>query len=99
MRQAVMIQPGKIELNEVEEPVAGPGEILLLFKKLACADPISTYGMVLHPFTQYPVVQGHEFSAVVEAVGDRVTKVTHGMKATAAPQKVCGVCNPCKRGD
>ena len=33
MRQAVMIQPGKIELNEVEEPVAGPGEILLRVKK------------------------------------------------------------------
>lgn len=49
MRQAVMIQPGKIELNEVEEPVAGPGEILLRVKKLACADPISTYGMVCIP--------------------------------------------------
>ena len=34
MRQAVMTQPGKIELNEVEDPVAGPGEILLRVKKI-----------------------------------------------------------------
>jgi threonine dehydrogenase-like Zn-dependent dehydrogenase len=94
-----MIHPGKIDLNEVEEPVAGPGEILLRVKKNGvCGSDIHLWHG-LHPFTQYPVVQGHEFSVEVEAVGDRVTKVTHGMKATAATQKVCGVCNPCKRYD
>ena len=44
-----------------------------------------------------PVVQGHEYSAIVEAVG-KVTKVKPGMKATARPQLVCGECGPCKRG-
>ena len=29
MRQAVMTEPGKIVLHDVEEPVAGPDEILL----------------------------------------------------------------------
>jgi L-iditol 2-dehydrogenase/threonine 3-dehydrogenase len=52
-----------------------------------------------HPFTPYPVVQGHEFSAEVLAVGEGVTKVKPGMRATAAPQIVCGNCSPCKRGD
>jgi L-iditol 2-dehydrogenase/threonine 3-dehydrogenase len=94
-----MTQPGKIELIEVEEPVAGPGEILLRVKKIGvCGSDIHVWHG-LHPFTSYPVVQGHEFSAVIEGVGEGVTKVTPGMKATAAPQKVCGVCNPCKRGD
>jgi len=99
MRQAVMTQPGHIEFNEVAEPVAGPGEILLRVKKIGvCGSDIHVWHG-LHPFTPYPVVQGHEFSAVVEAVGEGVTKVKPGMKATAAPQQVCGVCNPCKRGD
>jgi len=99
MRQAVMTQPGRIEFNEVAEPVAGPGEILLRVKKIGvCGSDIHVWHG-LHPFTPYPVVQGHEFSAVVEAVGEGVSKVKPGMKATAAPQKVCGVCNPCKRGD
>ena len=99
MRQAIMTQPGKIELNEVEEPFVDPGEILLRVKKIGvCGSDIHVWHG-LHPFTQYPVVQGHEFSAVVEAVGEGVKKIAHGMKATAAPQRVCGVCNPCKRGD
>jgi 2-desacetyl-2-hydroxyethyl bacteriochlorophyllide A dehydrogenase len=99
MRQAVMTQPGHIEFNDVDAPAPGPGEILLRVKKIGvCGSDIHVWHG-LHPFTPYPVVQGHEFSAVVEAVGTGVTKVTPGMKATAAPQQVCGVCNPCKRGD
>jgi 2-desacetyl-2-hydroxyethyl bacteriochlorophyllide A dehydrogenase len=34
----------------------------------------------------------------VEAIGKKVTKVKPGMRATARPQLVCGVCGPCKRG-
>jgi len=52
-----------------------------------------------HPFTSYPVVQGHEFSAVIEAVGAGVTSLKPGQRATAAPQVVCGTCKPCQRGD
>jgi L-iditol 2-dehydrogenase/threonine 3-dehydrogenase len=51
-----------------------------------------------HPFTKYPVVQGHEFSAVVEAVGEGVTGLRSGMKVTATPQITCGGCPPCRRG-
>jgi L-iditol 2-dehydrogenase/threonine 3-dehydrogenase len=99
MRQAVMTEPGHIEINEVEAPVAGPGEILLRIKRIGvCGSDIHVWHGQ-HPFTPYPVVQGHEFSAVVEAVGEGVTKVKPGMKATAAPQQVCGRCNPCRRGD
>ncbi len=99
MRQAVMTEPGHIVFNEVEEPVAGPGEVLLRVKKIGvCGSDIHVWHGK-HPFTPYPVVQGHEFSAVVEAVGEGVTKVKPGMRATAAPQKVCGRCRPCKRGD
>lgn len=99
MRQAYMPQPGKIEFQDIEEPVAGPGEILLRIKKIGvCGSDIHVWHGE-HPFTPYPVVQGHEYSAVVEAVGEGVTKVKPGMKATAAPQVVCRTCNPCKRGD
>lgn len=94
-----MTRPGHIELNEVDEPIAGSGEILLRVKKIGvCGSDIHVWHGQ-HPFTSYPVVQGHEFSGVVEAVGEGVTKVKPGMKATAAPQEVCGVCNPCRRGD
>ena len=99
MRQAVMTQPGKIEFGEVEAPVPGKGEILLRIKRIGvCGTDVHVWHGK-HPFTSYPVVQGHEFSAVVESVGPGVTRVKPGMKATGAPQQVCGTCNPCKRGD
>ncbi len=99
MRQAVMISPGVIEHHEVPEP--GPlmgNEILLRIKKIGvCGSDIHVFHGK-HPATPYPVVQGHEYSAVVEAVGSQVTKVRPGMKATARPQLVCGKCGPCLRG-
>ena len=99
MRQAVMTEPGRIEFNEVPAPAPGAGEILLRVRKIGvCGSDVHVWHGQ-HPFTSYPVVQGHEFSAVVEVVGEGVTKVKPGMKATAAPQEVCGVCNPCRRGD
>jgi len=51
-----------------------------------------------HPFTPFPVVQGHEYSGTVVKTGSAVTKVTPGILATARPQLVCGKCGPCQRG-
>lgn len=99
MRQAVMTEPGKIEFGEVQEPKAGAGEILLRIKRIGvCGSDIHVYHGK-HPFTPYPVVQGHEYCGVVEAVGEGIKDVKPGMLATARPQLVCGKCGPCQRGD
>jgi len=99
MRQAVMISPGIIEYHEIPEPEhLKDNEILLRIKKIGiCGSDIHVFHGN-HPATPYPVVQGHEYSAIVQAVGENVTKVKPGMKATARPQLVCGECGPCKRG-
>jgi 2-desacetyl-2-hydroxyethyl bacteriochlorophyllide A dehydrogenase len=99
MRQAIMTEPGKIELREVPKPSAGPGEVLLHIKRIGVCGSDIHVNHGLHPFTSYPVVQGHEFAAVVEEVGKGVDGVSTGMKATARPQVVCGKCAPCRRGD
>lgn len=99
MRQAVMTEPGKIVQGEAEVPSVGPGQIKLKVHRIGvCGSDIHVWHGQ-HPFTPYPVVQGHEFSAEVVAIGEGVTKVKVGDKATAAPQEVCGTCSPCKRGD
>ena len=99
MRQATMIEPGKITYQDVPAPSVGPGEILLRVKRIGVCGTDVHVNHGRHPFTPYPVIQGHEFSAVVEAVGAGVTKVKPGDKATARPQRVCGKCGPCRRGD
>jgi L-iditol 2-dehydrogenase/threonine 3-dehydrogenase len=99
MRQAIMVSPGLIEYHEVPEPGhLSDNEILLEIKKIGiCGSDIHVFHGT-HPVTPYPVVQGHEYSAIVKATGKNVTRVKPGMKATARPQLVCGECGPCKRG-
>ncbi len=99
MRQAIMTAPGVIEFNEVAEPEVGLDEVLLRIKQIGVCGSDIHVNHGLHPFTSYPVVQGHEFSAQVESVGDGVEGIKPGMKATARPQLVCGKCRPCQRGD
>ncbi|MFQ6038327.1 MAG: zinc-binding dehydrogenase, partial [Candidatus Aminicenantales bacterium] len=99
MRQAVMTEPGKIVYREVPRPQPGPGEVLLRVRRIGvCGSDVHVYHG-RHPYTTYPVVQGHEFSGTVEAVGEGVEDVKIGAKATARPQVVCGKCKPCLRGD
>jgi L-iditol 2-dehydrogenase len=99
MKQAVMIAPGKIELRDVPPPVPGPGEVLLRVRRIGvCGSDIHVYHGK-HPYTKYPVVQGHEFSATVEALGPGVKGLVPGTKVTSMPQRVCGRCGPCLRGD
>ena len=99
MRQAIMISPGVIEHREIPEPgQLKDNEVLLRIKRIGvCGSDIHVFHGK-HPATPYPVVQGHEYSAIVEATGKNVTKVKPGMRATARPQLVCGECGPCKRG-
>jgi len=100
MRQAIMISPGVIEHRDVPKPgELADNEIMLRIQRIGvCGSDIHVYHGK-HPFTPYPVVQGHEYSAIVEAVGKAVVKVKPGDKATARPQVVCGTCGPCRRGD
>ena len=99
MRQAVMVSPGRIEFRDVPVPVPEVDEVLLEIKRIGiCGSDIHVWHGK-HPFTTYPVVQGHEFSGVVAEVGERVSAAEPGMRATARPQLSCGACRPCLRGD
>lgn len=99
MRQAVMTSPGIIDFQEIDEPRPGKGEVLLRIKRIGVCGSDVHVNHGKHPYTSYPVVQGHEFSSLVEAVGAGVDHIRVGAKATATPQIVCGKCGPCQRGD
>ena len=101
MRQAILVEPKRIEFKEIAEPKAADltaHQVLVNIKRIGiCGSEIHSYHG-LHPATFYPVVQGHEYSGVVVAVGSEVTVCSPGDHITARPQLVCGKCNPCKRG-
>lgn len=98
MLQAVMTSPGQIEFNEVAVPAIGANQVLIQIMRIGvCGSDIHVYHGK-HPYTSYPVVQGHEVSGRVEKVGDRVAGLKAGDKVTIQPQVVCGKCYSCTHG-
>jgi L-iditol 2-dehydrogenase len=98
MRRAIMTSPGKIEFVDVERPHPAADEVILQIKRIGvCGSDIHVYHGS-HPYTSYPVVQGHEIGAVVAEVGDRVSGFAPGDKVVFLPQVTCGECYPCRHG-
>ena len=98
MIQALMTKPGEIIYREVDIAAVGSDQIKVKIKRIGvCGSDIHVYHGK-HPFTSYPVVQGHEVSAEVVAVGRNVTDFKPGDKVTIQPQVVCGKCYPCTHG-
>lgn len=98
MLQAIMTEPGKIELVQIDQPTIRDDQVLMQTKRIGvCGSDIHVYHGT-HPYTEYPVVQGHEVAGVVAAVGSAVTGLAVGDRITFAPQIVCGECYPCRHG-
>lgn len=98
MLQAIMPEPGRVEIREVERPMPRNGEVLLRIQRIGiCGSDIHVFHGQ-HPLTPYPVIQGHEFSAIIEAIGPDVEGLEPGANVTALPQIVCGKCAACLAG-
>lgn len=99
MLQAVMTKPGEIEFNEVPTPQIKDNEVLVKIMKIGvCGSDIHVFHGK-HPYTSYPMVQGHELSGIIEKLGSDVTNFAVGDQVTIQPQVVCGKCYPCTHGD
>lgn len=98
MLQQVMTTPGEIIFQSVDIPPVGTGQVLVKVKKIGiCGSDIHVYHGK-HPFTPYPVTQGHEVSAQVVETGPGVEGLRAGQRVTIEPQVVCGKCYPCRHG-
>lgn len=98
MLQQVMTAPGEIEFREIPMPEAGEGQVLIKIMNIGiCGSDIHVYHGK-HPFTSYPVTQGHEVSGEIVALGAKVEGFHAGQKVTIEPQVYCGQCHPCRHG-
>ncbi|MBQ6114816.1 MAG: alcohol dehydrogenase catalytic domain-containing protein, partial [Synergistaceae bacterium] len=95
MVQEVMQEPKKIIYRDVPIPEPGPDQVLVKIKKIGiCGSDIHVYHGT-HPYTSYPIVQGHEVSAQVVKCGEYAKKFKPGDRVVLEPQVVCGRCYPC----
>ncbi|NLY31057.1 MAG: alcohol dehydrogenase catalytic domain-containing protein [Firmicutes bacterium] len=98
MLQVVMTEPGVIKFREVETPKPRETELLVRIRRIGiCGSDIHVYHGK-HPYTSYPVVQGHELSGEVAELGAGVEGFAMGDKVTIQPQVFCGQCYPCRHG-
>ncbi len=98
MLQEIMTAPYEIEFKEVPVPEIKDNEVLVRIMYIGiCGSDIHVYHGK-HPFTKYPVTQGHEVSGQVVAFGKEVSDLSIGQKVTIEPQIVCGKCYPCRHG-
>lgn len=98
MLQQVMTAPGEIMFRQIPVPKAGEGQILIRIRMIGiCGSDIHVYHGK-HPFTTYPVTQGHEVSGEIVALGQGVEGFRLGQKVTVEPQVFCGKCHPCTHG-
>lgn len=98
MLQQVMTEPGKIEFREIPIPEIKDDEVLIKMTNIGiCGSDIHVFHGE-HPFTSYPVTQGHEVSGEIISVGKDVADFKPGQKVTIQPQVTCGKCHPCRHG-
>ncbi len=98
MKTVLIEEPYKIGLSDTEMPVPGEGEALLkvLYCGICGADVASYTGN--QPFTTYPRIPGHEFSAQIVSVPENSIGLKAGDIVTANPYFNCKKCYSCKRG-
>ncbi len=98
MKTVFIDEPFKIAVRDTNKPVAGEGEALLevLYCGICGADVASFTGN--QPFTTYPRIPGHEFSARIVEIPENSRGLKAGDVITCNPYFNCGECYSCRRG-
>lgn len=98
MKAIVIPQPNEIEIREVPMPQVKEGEALLKVEYVGIcgADVASFTGN--QPFTSYPRIPGHEFSASIVEIPENDKGLKVGDIVTCNPYFNCGECYSCQRG-
>jgi threonine dehydrogenase-like Zn-dependent dehydrogenase len=103
MRAFVIIAPGRGEVQEVAEPVAGPGEVVVAVERAGICGTDAEFfsGQMSYLHTgqaAYPMRIGHEWCGRVAAVGDGVDAGWVGKRVTGDTMLGCGTCHRCRAG-
>ena len=98
MKAITITSPGNIEIIEKDMPTPKKGEALLKVRYCGiCGADVASY-MGNQPFTTYPRIPGHEFSAEIVSIPENDKGLKVGDIVTCNPYFNCGSCYACRRG-
>ena len=98
MRALVYQGPMTMTVEQVPDPVPGPGQVLVQVKAVGIC------GSDVHGFIgktgrrKPPMIMGHEVTGVVVQVGTDVTHFGPGDRVAINPILACGMCRNCRTG-
>lgn len=98
MKAGVVHAKNDIRFEDIEKPVAEPGKVVIKVKYtgICGSDVPRVNGDACHYF---PNVLGHEFSGVVDEVGEGVTRLKKGDRVAGVPLVPCMKCEDCQKGN
>lgn len=98
MKAGVVHAREDIRYEEIDKPKAEPGKVVVKVKYTGiCGSDIPRVnGDACHYF---PNVLGHEFSGVVDEVGEGVTSLKPGDRVAGIPLVPCMKCEDCQKGN
>lgn len=96
MLSVVCVEPGKLALENRDEPILAPGMVKIKIRSIGiCGTDFHIYEGS-HPFLEYPRVMGHELSGeVVELNADSALSI--GDRVIVNPYLSCGKCVACRK--
>ncbi|HWF72828.1 MAG TPA: alcohol dehydrogenase catalytic domain-containing protein [Solirubrobacteraceae bacterium] len=95
MRVARSLSVAQTRVEDMEDPVAGPGEVVCdVLACGVCGSDVTDWYVT----PKLPAVLGHEPTGVVTAVGDGVSSVALGDRVAIHHHAPCGECRRCRRG-
>ena len=95
MKQAFVPEALVISYRDVPMPEAGPGDLILKVARIGiCGSDLHVF-KGKHPLVSFPLVQGHEFSGYVHAMGRGVKGFRVGDLVAVQPAVGCGKCRGC----
>lgn len=98
MLATLLLEPGRIELRDIEIPKPNPGEVIVRVRTaLTCGTDLKTFRRG-HPKIPTPTLFGHEFSGDIYEIGEGVKNFKVGDQIMTAPTAPCGKCIHCKKG-
>jgi L-gulonate 5-dehydrogenase len=99
MKQLVTTEPRRVAFRDVADPVASANEALIGVEAVGlCGSDVHLY-LGDHPYSHFPVVQGHEFAGrVMSLPASYEGAIQVGQRVAVEPLLMCGTCFPCRRG-
>lgn len=98
MLQAVTVGALSIQYRDVPVPEINDDELLLQIMRIGICGSDMQILHGKHTYMTFPVVQGHEISDRVDAIGRNVSGFSVGDRVTVEPLVTCGTCRPCRDG-